>query len=183
MVENRYEPPRKLALSDEDLLEALGSDRPDASGTLYAIAVLERETELRNRDRAEFDYWVAQMVAENSAQSRAALESFAPEKVAELPTVAEPMAQAVTSPRPVTTASNTPEPSVEKPFEPSASELEALDAFLADSIKADEPEELVSPQNRVTVAATVKSARAGSRRSSRTQRPWRARPIRSAASS
>lgn len=164
MVENRYEPPRKLALSDEDLLEALGSDRPDASGTLNAIAVLERETELRNRDRAEFDYWVAQMVAENSVESRLALERFAPEKVAELPSVSEPVAAIVTSPEPLVAAPFTPEPSLEKPFEPSASELQALDAFLADSIKIDEPEPPVSPQNKVSVASTVKSARAGSRR-------------------
>lgn len=131
MFDPRYEPPIRAALTDEQLLEALGSGRSDELGTLNAIHVLERETSLRNQDRLDFDYWVAQMIAENSPASLEALERHAPGHSGQA-AVSTHSEQVVD-----TQISNQvqAEPSIDARFEPSADELRQLDEVLL----GDEP--------------------------------------------
>ena len=118
MSSARYEPPARAAMTDEALLEALGSDRMDELGTLQSMHLLERETELRQQDQADFENWVAQMVSENSAQSRFALSTYAPHALAELSAVAASEANSIF---PI-------EPSTDSQFVPSPEQLLELDA-------------------------------------------------------
>ncbi|MEY4450322.1 MAG: hypothetical protein RLZZ304_697, partial [Actinomycetota bacterium] len=104
-------------MTDEALLEALGSDRMDELGTLQSMHLLERETELRQQDQADFENWVAQMVSENSAQSRLALSTYAPHALAELAAAASE----ANSISPI-------EPSTDSQFVPSPEQLLELDA-------------------------------------------------------
>lgn len=160
MIDNRYEPPTKRALSDEDLLEALGSAGSSGSGTLPAIAILERETELRNQDKADFEFWVAQMIAENSVQSRAALAKHSPESLSNLD---QPTDTAT-----MTSAEPTIEPSVDEPFQPSPEQLTQLDSVLSGAITSVESEE-----PRITEAKPAISVTKNVLKSSvRTSRAW-----------
>lgn len=118
MSSARYEPPARAAMTDEALLDALGSDRMDELGTLQSMQLLERETSLRQQDQADFDYWVAQMVAENSPQARLALSTFAPHALAELPNSATKAELPVEAWR---------EPSTDSQFVPSPEQLLELD--------------------------------------------------------
>ena len=79
MFDPRFEPPAPAAMSDEQLLDALGGDRPDELGTLQSMQLLERETEIRLQDRANFEAWVQRMLQDDSEQARAALARFAPD--------------------------------------------------------------------------------------------------------
>lgn len=124
MVENRYEPPIRQALSDDELLEALGERQGETDSTLTAIAVLERETALRNADRAAFEYWVAQMIAENSVTARAALAAHAPEALAGLEEV-------VPSAELHATVSVQVEPPTDSHFQPTAEDIEQLAAVMS----------------------------------------------------
>ena len=117
----RYEPPTRAAMTDEALLDALGSDRMDELGTLQSMQLLERETALRQQDQADFDYWVAEMVAENSESARRALSYYAPHALADLPP--EPAADALDSPVPASAN----EPSTDSQFIPSPEQLYELD--------------------------------------------------------
>ena len=138
MFDPRYEPPIRAALTDEQLLDALGSGRSDELGTLNAIHVLERETALRNQDRLDFEYWVAQMVAENSEASRIALQNHAPEHLQVEPS------QGVQS-----------EPSIDARFEPSADELRQLDEVLFEGTPDTEFELSAIGLEAVTAAEAV----------------------------
>lgn len=136
MQQNRYEPPAKAALSDEDLLEALSHNGQGDKASLHAIEVLERETMLRNQDKLDFEYWVAAMQAEGTEQARAALARFAPEAVALVP---EP---AVLASTPIAS-----EPAVDSLFAPSADELRILDEILIEAEPKTSFELPVTPQS------------------------------------
>ena len=141
MQQNRYEPPAKAALSDDELLEALSNNGQGEQASLHAIEVLERETMLRNQDKLDFEYWVAQMQAEATESARNALARFAPQALLEVAqdetVVPEPVAEPLTTVSPpsadATDASSSAEPSVNAPFTPSAEELRQLDEILVDS--------------------------------------------------
>lgn len=134
MQQNRYEPPAKAALSDEDLLEALSHNGRGDQASLHAIEVLERETMLRNQDKLDFEYWVASMQAEGTEQARAALQRFAPAAVAAKPeefVAPFDLSMAVQS-----GSSSTPgfsEPGTDSHFAPSADELRILDEILIEA--------------------------------------------------
>lgn len=158
MVENRYEPPQRQALSDEELLEALSSRNSGEDSTLGAIAVLERETALRNADRAAFEKWVAEMLAENTQSSVAALRAYAPGTLAEVKLEG---ATPVDEPKPQLYV----EPATDSHFQPSDEDLERLQQVLSahtDNFE-DEPTSVRSAQDKFAQQAT-KSAKAGSRR-------------------
>lgn len=142
MQQNRYEPPAKAALSDEDLLDALSHNGQGDQASLHAIEVLERETMLRNQDKLDFDYWVAEMQAEGSEAARTALARFAPDVVVQTPVVAPeqtvevaPVIESVpfVEPTPLVFPAQAAEPSVDVQFAPSADELRRLDEILVDA--------------------------------------------------
>ena len=134
MQQNRYEPPAKAALSDEDLLEALSNNGQGDQASLHAIEVLERETMLRNQDKLDFEYWVAQMQAEASEPARAALAKFAPHALETPVSAPRPVEQEQVQQEQETEATvHHAEPSVDAPFAPSAEELRRLDEILVEA--------------------------------------------------
>lgn len=137
MSQARYQPPTPAAMTDAQLLDALGSDRPNENAILESMQVLERETELRQQDKADFDYWVAQMVAEGTVAAREALARYAPAALPELVHSQLVASDEPLAPTPSTVPQSVPqsastEPSTDAHFAPSAAQLQQLDEVMFD---------------------------------------------------
>lgn len=70
---NPFDPPKKLALGDAELAEALELAGQGENGALDAMAVLEEQSRLRAEDANAYVAWVRAMEADGSSEAKNAL--------------------------------------------------------------------------------------------------------------
>lgn len=70
---NPFDPPKKLALGDADLAQALELAGQGENGALDAMAVLEEQSRLRAEDANAYVAWVRAMEADGSSEAKNAL--------------------------------------------------------------------------------------------------------------